>query len=509
MSDLNVLLITIDSLRVDCLSSYDESFGLDVDTENLDRFADRATVFDSHYAGSLPCMPARREWLTGTQEFLWRPWGPVEPFDTTLPAAVREYDRVSKLITDHYHLFEHGSGGYHEDFNAYEQIRGHETDAWKTSPYTPDPDVLSRLKGDDDPHSGAKKNNTNYARNIVDFEEEEDFFAPRVFSRTAEWLRDNQEWKDWLCYVDSFDVHEPFHVPEPYASMYTDEDPTDPSLTWWPDYGPTDEGSSELTERDEAFVRSQFAGKTTMVDRWFGEVIDALDEEELWDETMVIVTSDHGHFLGEHGWVGKPFGAPMYDVLAHTPLLVWHPDSTRSGERVDEVSAAVDVYATVLDAMGVDDVSRRHSRSLVPFLTGEADHHRDWAVYGYWGSSVNVTDGRYTYHHPCDGTAESYCYSTGMMNTSDWFETPEPKPDAEPDSLPYADCPVWKYPGSSHARQSGPLLFDTDSDPEQKRDLAGEQQETEREMRALLQEAMEELEAPEWQYERLGLQDST
>jgi arylsulfatase A-like enzyme len=520
MTDYNVLLVSMDSLRVDCLGAYDESFSIDVETDNLDRFAERATVFDNHYAGSLPCMPARREWLTGTKEFLWRPWGPVEPFDETLPSAVNGYNTVSKLITDHYHLFEHGARGYHEDFKAYEQVRGHETDAWKTTPYDPDPVFLGRLKGDDDPHDGKKKNNTNYARNVADFEGEEDFFAPKVFSRTAEWLRENRAWDQWLCYVDSFDVHEPFHVPEPYASMYTDEDPTDPMLTFWPDYGPVDGGESDaaeggggptesgdsaLSEREQAFVRSQFAGKTTMVDRWFGRVLDTLDEQDLWDETVVIVTSDHGHYLGDHGWVGKP-PAPLYDVLAHTPLLVWHPDGTHDGERVEAVTAAVDVYGTVLDAMGINDVPHRHSKSLVPYLTGETDSHRDWAVYGYWGSSVNVTDGTYTYHHPCDSSVDSYCYSAGMMNTVKWFEPPEPHPDAEPSSLPYTDSSVWQYAGPSHSRHDDPLLFDTEADPEQERNLADEHPEAVAEMQSLLTDAMASLDAPDWQYERLGLE---
>ncbi|PHQ41594.1 hypothetical protein Z052_13890 [Halorubrum sp. C191] len=515
MSDLNVLLVSMDSLRVDCLGAYNKPFDIDVETNNLDRFAERATVFDSHYAGSLPCMPARREWLTGTQEFLWRPWGPIEPFDDTLPALVNGYDRISKLVTDHYHLFEHGARGYHEDFKSYEQFRAHETDAWKTTPYDPDPDFLRQLKGNDDPHDGKKKNNTNYARNVAEFEEEKDYFAPKVFSRAAEWLHENQAWDQWFCYVDSFDVHEPFHVPEPYASMYTDEDAIDPELTFWPDYGPvdgadgeggsgpTEMGDSELSEREQAFVRSQFAGKTTMVDRWFGRVLDTLDEEGLWDETMVVVTSDHGHYLGDHGWVGKP-AAPLYDVLAHTPLLVWYPDSPRQGERVDEVTSAVDVYGTVLDAMGIE-APHRHSRSLEPYLTGETDDHRDWALYGYWGSSVNVTDGRYTYHHPCDESVDSYCYSAGMMNTVEWMETPEPQKNAEPFSLPYTDSPVWRYSGPSHGRHEDPLLFDTRTDSGQEHELADKCPEKTDEMRSLLTDALETLEAPDWQYERLGL----
>ncbi|MFB6174059.1 MAG: sulfatase-like hydrolase/transferase [Halobacteriales archaeon] len=500
----NVLLISIDSLNRHFLGAYGQEIERDVETGNLDRFAERATVFDTHYAGSLPCMPARREWLTGTQEFLWRPWGPIEPFDTTLPLAAREAGIPSQLVTDHYHYFQHGSWGYYEDFNGFEFVRGHEYDAWKTAPRDPDGRLLRQSRRS----HGPERFDTNfmkeaaYARNVDGFDEldESEFFAPKVFDATQEWLRENAAWDRWFCYVDSFDVHEPFHVPEPYASMYTDEDPTDPELMHWPYYGRIDEGQSELTDRQLEFARAQFAGKVTMVDRHFGRVLDRLDREGLWDETMVIVTSDHGHYLGEHGWIGKP-GAPLYDVLAHTPLFVHHPEA--DGGRVDALTSAVDLYATVLDALGIEG-ERRHSRSLLPLVTGDAGKHRDWALYGYWGSSVNVTDGRYTYLHPCEESVEAYCHSASMMSPHSWFTTPEPR-DAESGTfLPYADSPVWRYPAPSVSRHDEPLLYDVATDPWQEEDIAGTTDEEGR-MRDLLVRAMDELDAPEHQSRRLGL----
>ena len=89
MSDYSVLLITVDNLRRGFLGAYAERpriVDYEVETFNLDRFGERATVFDMHYAGSLPCIPQRREFMCGIQEFLWRPWGPVESYDSALPA---------------------------------------------------------------------------------------------------------------------------------------------------------------------------------------------------------------------------------------------------------------------------------------------------------------------------------------------------------------------------------------------------------------------------------------
>jgi arylsulfatase A-like enzyme len=251
MSDLNVLLISIDSLRRDCLGAYETSTewvdDLGVKTPSLDTFAERAAVFDTHYVGSLPCMPARREWLTGLQEFLWRPWGPIESYDETLVLRARKVGVLTQLITDHFHYFQHGSDGYYEDYHGFEFVRGHEDDAWKTAPYDSDPVLLQQIgydrswgsQGNSDPPSSdsdeesAGRDNpaTNpynlteirprwsYARNVDAFDAEEDFFTPKVFDRATRWIRDNRQWNQWFLYIDEFDVHEPFHCPEPYASM--------------------------------------------------------------------------------------------------------------------------------------------------------------------------------------------------------------------------------------------------------------------------------------------------
>jgi arylsulfatase A-like enzyme len=528
MSEYNVLLVSIDSLRRDFLGAYPTPFDwvadLDVETPTLDRFAERAAVFDTHYVGSLPCMPARREWLTGTQELLWRPWGPIESFDTTLPQRARRADVLTELVTDHFHYFQHGANGYYEDYHGFEFVRGHEDDAWKTAPHDPDETLLQQVGYDledgeapgeeggagrdnpaTDPHNLREiRPRWSYVRNVEGFEAEAEFFAPTVMRRVDDWLHENRDWEQWFCYVDEFDVHEPFHCPEPYASMYTDEDPRDPELPVWPYYGRIDEGQSEISERELDFVRAQFAGKVTMVDRWLERVFDRLDAEGLWDETVVVVTSDHGHFLGDHGWMGKPT-CPDYDVLCRTPLLVWHPDSPRMGERVDALTQSIDLHDTILDVLGADGTTESHGKSLAPLLAGDREDHRDWAVYGWWGSSLNVTDGRYTYMHPCDPDEPAVCYSTTQMEPYGWMGPKSPAYDADAGAfLPYTEAPVWRYEAPPDPRLDAPKLFDTERDPRQQENLAGDHAAEER-MRELLEAALRDLEAPTQQFERLGL----
>lgn len=508
---MKVLWISIDSLNRHYLPMYDASRpGPDVRAPNLARFAERALTFDRHYAGSLPCLPARREWLCGIQEFLWRPWGPVEPYDRTIPARCRKARIPSALITDHFHYFQHGAGGYFEDYNGYEFVRGHEFDAWKTAPPWPQSDLVRQILHADREHPSGVNflNRVQYARNVQDFEQEADFFAPRVFRRAREWLRDNHGWDEWFCYVDCFDVHEPFHCPEPYASMYTDEDPRDPDLSVWPYYGTDASEPDQFTDRQLEFVRAQYAGKITMVDRWLGEVFDELDEQNAWSDTVVVVSADHGHYLGEHGLIGKPL-APVYNELARLPLMIWHPDGTRAGEHTTALTASVDLYATLLEGLEIEADGNHHSRSLMGLVRGETDTHRDWTLFGYWGAGVNVTDGDHTYLHPCREDVQPACYSATMMNPHLWFLPPRPRPDAEAgDFLPYAETPVWRYEADPVNVAERARLFDVREDPAQASNLVEERPKLRRRMKDVLVEALRERSAPNEQYRRLGLEDA-
>lgn len=502
---MNVILINIDSLNRHFLKAYGQPIELSVQTPNLDRFAERSAVFDRHYAGSLPCMPARREFFAGIQEFLWRPWGPMEPYDRPLPRVARENGYVTQLITDHYHYFQHGSHGYFTDYHGFEFIRGHETDAWKTAPLHPDPGFMRQICAEDGP-PGALHRRSAYARNAAQFHREEDFLSPRVFTSAAEWLEDNREQERFLLVIDSFDVHEPFHNPDEFAALYTDEDPHDPELVLWPHYGNVlGDGPANLSPRQVAFVRSQFAAKLSMVDKWLGRVFEKLDQHNLWEDTMVIVTSDHGHYLGEKGWMGKP-DSPNYDILAHTPLFVWHPQGAHNGGRVSALTSAVDLYATMIEAMGGRMEHPTHSRSLLPLVLGQTDKVRDWALYGYFGRAINVTDGRMTYHKaPVDGTP-LYLYSTMFMNPDNWF-APARIPD-DPQSgrfLPYTEAPVWKYPVRSRPSPWESMLFDTAVDPWQEDNLLTRAPGEAQRMETLLTDALRTLKAPEEVFTRFGL----
>ncbi len=126
-----------------------------------------------------------------------------------------------------------------------------------------------------------------------------------------------------------------------------------------------------------------------MIDHWLGRVLDALDDLALWDDTAVVLCTDHGHYLGERDAFGKP-GLPIYGELGHTPLLIAWP-GVEAGT-VDALTTNVDLHATIADVFGVSPAHRTHGRSLVPLVTGAADSVRDYALLGYWGRQVHVVD---------------------------------------------------------------------------------------------------------------------
>ena len=167
---MNVICILLDSLNRHFLPAYGNDW---VRTPNLDAFARRSVLFTQNYIGSAPCMPARRDLWTGDWEFLWRPWGPLEPSDNPLPKLLQQAGVTTQLITDHYHLFERGGENYHVDFEGWWFIRGHENDPWITEP-VPQPT-----------HRGAR-NLGRYGRNMSRLRHEADFFSPHTLQAAAD-----------------------------------------------------------------------------------------------------------------------------------------------------------------------------------------------------------------------------------------------------------------------------------------------------------------------------------
>jgi arylsulfatase A-like enzyme len=493
---VNVILVLIDSLNRHHLSAYEESL---VSTPNLDAFAEIAWRFDNHFVGSLPCMPARREIFSGHKEMMWRPWGPLEPYDARLPRLLEEEGYTTAIVTDHYHYWEEQANGYIQSFQGAELIRGHEKDFWRQpiSVHEPVPKWVENIEYWRPGHGRR------YYANVKDFRGEEDFFPAKVMTGAVGWLEENGQGSPFFLQVESFDVHEPFHVPEPYASMYGDGVGKE-RFTIWPPYQDTEQLAKYVAcarPEELEYLSSQYYGKLTMVDRWFGELLAKLDELNLWEETMVVVTTDHGHDLGERGPFGKQY--PHYDSHANIPLFIWHPNHRGNGRAITGLTSTVDLFATVLEGSGRAIPDHTHSSSLLPLVSGKGNG-REELIYGTFGQGVCCTDGEWSIFKSPENEGPLYYYSSMIFKSMDVDSVASPTSQGH--YVPGADLPQWRVPVEVKPLSQENFLFNRAEDPKQKENLWTSEPQQRRRMIGLLEDLLADEGAPEEQYVRLGLE---
>ena len=520
----NVVVLLLDSLNRHMLGSYG---GTEFETPHLDRFArERAVRFTSHVTGSLPCMPARHDILCGSLDFLWRPWGSIEVWEEPITQRLRRAGVTTMLVSDHPHLFEVGGENYHTDFSAWDYVRGHEGDPWRTYPdpsYIGSPALPARGGGWfwRDRLGWADAGDRPYDRSRTFFRAESDYPGPKTMRAAAGWLRDGAPGPGgapFMLFVDEFDPHEPFDTPEPWAGRY---DPGwDGELLIWPPYDVGAVGAGRLSEREGRQIRANYGSKLSMIDHWVGEVFDALSARGLWESTAVIVCTDHGHYLGEKDVWGKP-GVMQYEPLGHIPLLVHWP-GVSGGTSCGALTTNVDINATLADVFGVATggagAGHGHGASLVPLLRGTAAHVRDWAIGGVYGNWVQVTDGLRKYARGASGDNFPLSMWSNRWSTmpvhglEDAVRLPPPDRRARLDFMPGSDVPVIRQPFEPGDRLpfwvgrntvDAHFLYDLDDDPGEDRNLVGSAVESD--LVELLRHALVSVDAPGEQLERLGI----
>ena len=494
----NAIVVLLDSLNRHMLGSYGSR---EFATPHLDRFAQRALRFEKHYAGALPCIPARHDILCGALDFLWKPWGSIEIWEQSIASALREADVTTMLISDHPHLFETGGENFHTGFSAWAYERGGESDPWKTRP---DPSwVGAPLMG---------RGWTPYDNSRGYFREEQDFPGPRTMAAAAQWLDDNAGQHDrFMLFIDEFDPHEPFDAPGRYMRLY-DETWDGPHLIW-PPYvkGALERGV--LDDRQARQVRACYGAKLTMIDAWVGRLLDAIDRNDLWADTAVIVCTDHGHYLGEKDIWGKP-GVPVYEPLGHIPLMIAWP-GVEPG-RSQALTTSVDIHATLVELFGAKVPHRTHGVSLLPFLAGRATHIRDHVLAGVWGREVHLIDAEWKYARAPQSENEPLSMWSNRWSTMPIAHNPQvrlPLPDdrARLDRMPGSNVPVIRQPFRAgdmlpfwaYGNFSGNHLYNLRDDPGEDENRAGEARE--RDLAGRLRDALLALEAPDDQLVRLGL----
>jgi len=486
---MKAIMVMFDSLNRRFLPPY----GSDgIHAPNFARLADRSVTFDTCYVGSMPCMPARRELHTGRYNFLHRSWGPIEPFDDSMPELLRDNGVYTHLVSDHQHYWEDGGATYHTRYSSWEAARGQEGDPWKG--HVEDPAIPPTLNK----REGARWRQDWINRQYL--QRAEDMPQRWTFENGLEFIRANHQQDNWFLQIETFDPHEPFYTLQEYKDLYPHE--YDGPHFDWPDYAPVRESPLEVQH-----MRYEYAALVSMCDAHLGKVLDVMDELVLWEDTLLIVCTDHGFLLGEHDWWAK-IVQPFYNEVAHTPLFIWDPRCRKQGERRDQLVQLIDIPATLLDFFGVERPRDMQGIPLGSTLATNAPT-RTACLFGMQGGHVNVTDGRYVYMRapatPDNGPLYEYTLMPTHMASRFRVDELADLELAEPFAFTKG-CRTLRIPTRAWSNPAafGTLLFDLAADPEQKHPLKDPA--IEAMMIEHLRRLMHATDAPAEQYERLGLQ---
>ncbi|MGI9365221.1 MAG: sulfatase-like hydrolase/transferase [Rhizobiaceae bacterium] len=399
MTGKKVLCVVIDQFRADCLQGALES---ELALPNLRALAQDSVSFNQHYTVVTPCGPSRASLLTGLYAMNHRSvrnGTPLQSHYATLGSELRKcgYEPLLFGYTDA-SADPFGKHPNDPDLKTYEgvapgfseivQMRLETSSSWvgylKGKGYDL-PDNYWNL------YAAIGEDGTRESAQICDpvLYAAEDSDTAFLTNRTIEELsaRENQ---DWFALVTYIRPHPPLAAPHPYNKMY---DPKGLSLPVRQNhlndhmdchpyfaanyaepgnfhlYVGFDGNQKAICDEDVAALRAVYFGLATEVDHHIGRLIDYLHKSGQFDDTMIIVTADHGEHLGDHYMWGKhgPF-----DSALHIPLIIRDPRGrSHAAKSIDHFTESIDVAPTVLDWLGGEAPLAFNGRSLLPFVSAE------------------------------------------------------------------------------------------------------------------------------------------
>jgi choline-sulfatase len=374
-----------------------------VQTPNIDRLVQSGVTFENCYCNSPICVPARASLLSGKHI------GKLGVYDngSELPAGVPTF--VHHLRRGGYETVL--SGKMH--FIGPDQLHGFEhrlTKDVQPSSFALTPDWSKGVYAN--PGTGVKRlkqSNVCEWNKILDYDE-------KVLHRALEQIRAFSMKKDqdpfFLC-ASFFHPHDPFEITEEFWDMYRDHHIALPDVPAEPldDMHPFNQwiqihheiDTCELTEEEIVKNRRAYYGMITYFDHKIGQIIDELERKCMMENTIIVVTSDHGEMLGEHGmWFKRTF----YDQATKVPLIMSFPDHYSAGKRVNKIVSLADLSATLMkigDVPECDDwISELDGDSFESLLFGDDENWKDEAICEYYGEGpiqpmVMLRKGRYKY----------------------------------------------------------------------------------------------------------------
>jgi len=342
---MKIFIIIFDTLRRDHTGKiYGNEW---IKTPYFDEFAKDCLIFDKAYPESLPTLPVRRAIHTGVRTFPFnheKPplrtddvieivgWTPIPPHQKHLSEYMHDFGFINSIITSTYHQFKPNMN-YHLGFDEWNWIRGHEEDKYRYCPPTKynksyKHHIIGRGK-DAFARNYQKFMLGKYLPNIEERKAEEDYFPAQTFMEATRFVQKNKDVKNTLAVIDEFDPHEPWDPPQSYLDLYVDKN-YDGVQIYLPSYS---DNVSFLTEDEIKYMRASYAGEVSLCDNWFGYFIEELKTLGIYDDSLIIFISDHGHSIGEHNASGK-LPRFMYPELVDIPFMIKPPGNLSGPKRI-------------------------------------------------------------------------------------------------------------------------------------------------------------------------------
>lgn len=432
----NVLLITSDQQHFSTLSH--AANNPHIQTPNLDRLARMGMNFTRAYCPNPTCTPTRASLITGQYPSVHGAWtlGTKTPtnipfvgdlfreagYDVSLigkahfqPLGDREDDPQTHSIEKHPYLrdmdfwnkFNQTQTPWY-GFNHIETCRNHADEAHAGGHYAQW--MLDQGFSDWEQHyqpvpgSGVKGEHREHKWSLPEQYHYSVWTAERTVARIELCVANNQP---FYCWSSFHDPHPPYLVPEPWDTMYNPDDvmlgelhihedgtseldkmPPPHQMTQqrdsdWSGFNETKYGSHgykcHLTDREQLKKDvAVYYGMTSLMDREIGKILDALEQQGVLDNTLIVFTTDHGHYYGHHGLTAK--GAFHYDDGIRLPFLAAWPGHIAPDSTTDAITNLVDLPATFLDACGLDVPIWMQGKSQLPVWTGQADRVNDHTI---------------------------------------------------------------------------------------------------------------------------------
>jgi arylsulfatase A-like enzyme len=378
---MNILLITLDQFRGDALGVAGHPV---VKTPNLDRLAREGLRLSRHYAQAAPCGPGRASLYTGLYQATHRVVANGSPLDQrfdNIAGAARRAGYAPTLFgyTDQAIDPRLTDGPDDPRLESYEEV----LPGFEVGLHLPMRDPAPWLawlrdKGHhvpDDPHVALESEPARPAEHSM---------AAFVTDEIIAWLGRREG--PWFAHLSHLRPHPPYAAAGRFAHLYDPGDmpaPIPPGETNHPLHAGLRRAPAMAAPTETAAMRrlsAQYFGMISEVDFQLGRLWAALEARGDWDNTLIIVTADHGEQLGDHGLLGKGgFFESSYHILGL--IRDPRPGAVR-GAVLDAFSENIDLFPTICEAMGIDIPAQCDGLPLTPFLRGEAPPW--WREAAHW-----------------------------------------------------------------------------------------------------------------------------